>query len=192
MPDGMLEVSIVPQGVAHVLVVRTQGVEDFIQCPYSFVGCTAGPSGRRSDGVHLLTRPFLPALVRLLVHVPPWHGWCGFRASYEVLGPLIRSDVDVHLPEQLLGGGWRLLEYGSDEGQVVGSPIEVFNYSRLSDFEDAVPHCLKPFEERSEGLIALAPDGFEVPWLRRLIGERLEVHDKPATEVAPIVDAVPR
>jgi hypothetical protein len=84
------------------------------------------------------------------------------------------------------------LEYGSDEGQVVGSPIEVFNYSRLNNFGDAVPHCLKSFEERSEGLIILAPIGFEVPCLRRLIGERLEVRDKPATEVTPIVDAVSR
>jgi hypothetical protein len=60
------------------------------------------------------------------------------------------------------------LEYGSDEGRVVGSPIEVFNYGCLIDFRDAVPHCLKSFEERSEGLIILAPNGFEVPWLRGL------------------------
>jgi hypothetical protein len=84
------------------------------------------------------------------------------------------------------------LEYGSDEGRVVGSPIEVFNYGCLSDFGDAVPHCLKSFEERSEGLVILAPDGFEVPWLRRLIGERREVCNKPATKVAPIIDAVTR
>jgi hypothetical protein len=66
------------------------------------------------------------------------------------------------------------LEYGSDEGRVVGSLIEVFNYGRLSDFGDAVPHCLKSFEERSEGFIILALDGFEVPWLRQLIIGRLE------------------
>ena len=71
-------------------------------------------------------------------------------------------------------------------------PIEVFNYGRLSDFRDAVPHYLKSFEERSEGLIILTPDGFEVSWLHRLIRERLEVHDKPTTEVTPIIDAVPR
>jgi hypothetical protein len=34
------------------------------------------------------------------------------------------------------------------------------------------------------------PNGFEVPWLRRLVGEGLEVGDKTLTEVAPIVDAV--
>jgi hypothetical protein len=38
----------------------------------------------------------------------------------------------------------------------------------------------------------MAPNRFEVSWLRRLIGERLEIHDKPATEVTPIVDAVLR
>jgi hypothetical protein len=84
------------------------------------------------------------------------------------------------------------LEYGSDEGRVVGSPIKVFNYGRLSDFGDAIPHCLKSFEERLEGLIILASDGFEVPWLRRLIEKRLDDHDKPATEVTPIIDEVPR
>jgi hypothetical protein len=43
-----------------------------------------------------------------------------------------------------------------------------------------------------EGFIILVPDGFEVPWLRWLIIEILKVPDKSATEVAPIVDAVPR
>jgi hypothetical protein len=33
-------------------------------------------------------------------------------------------------------------------------------------------------------------DGFEVPWLRRFVGERLEVGDEAPTEVAPVVDAV--
>ena len=97
----------------HVLVVQTLGVEDFIQCTHSFVRCATGSSGRRPSGVHLLARPFLLGLVRLLVHVQLWHGFC---ASNEVLGPLIHSNVDVRLPEQLFGGGWRLLEYGSDEG----------------------------------------------------------------------------
>jgi hypothetical protein len=56
--------------VAHVLVVRTLGVKDFIQCLHSSTGCAVGPSGRWPSGVHLLTRPFLPVLVRLLVRVP--------------------------------------------------------------------------------------------------------------------------
>jgi hypothetical protein len=37
-----------------------------------------------------------------------------------------------------------------------------------------------------------APDGFEVPWLRRLVGEALKVGDETPTEVAPVVDAVSR
>jgi hypothetical protein len=120
MPDEMFEVSAVLQGVAHVLVVRTLGVKDFIQCLHSSVRCATGPSGRWPGGVHLLARPLLPALVRLLVCIPPW---CKFCAPDEVLGPLIRGDVDVRLPKQLIGGGWCLLEYGSDEGRVVGFPI---------------------------------------------------------------------
>jgi hypothetical protein len=131
-------------------------------------------------------------LVRLLVRIPPWCGWRGFCAPNEVLGPLIRNDVHVCLTEQLFGGDWCLLEYCSEEGRVVGSLVEVLNYSRLSDFRDKVPHCLKSFEERPEGLIILVPNGFEVPWLHRLIGERLEVRDKPVTKVTPIVNVVSR
>jgi hypothetical protein len=41
-----------------------------------------------------------------------------------------------------------------------------------------------------ECFISLAPDGFEVPWLRWLVRERLEVGDEPLTEVTRIVDAV--
>jgi hypothetical protein len=106
-----------------------------------------GPEQQAAGGVHLLARPFLPALVRLLVRIPSWHGWHGFHASDDILGPLICGDVDVSLPEQLFGGDWHFLEYGSDEGRVVGSQIEFFNYGRLSNFGDVVPHCLKSFEE---------------------------------------------
>jgi hypothetical protein len=52
----------------------------------------------------------------------------------EVLGPLIRGDVNVGFPEQLFEGGQRLLKYGPDEGRVVGSSIEVFNHSRCRCF----------------------------------------------------------
>jgi hypothetical protein len=41
-----------------------------------------------------------------------------------------------------------------------------------------------------ECFIPLEPNGFEVPWLRRLVRERLEVNDEPPTKVTPIVDAV--
>jgi hypothetical protein len=99
MPDEVFEVPVVSQSVAHVLVVQTLGVEDFIQCSYPSAGCATGSSGRWPDGVHLLAWPLLPALVLLLVHIPPWRGRCGFCAPDEVLGPFIRSDVDVRLPE---------------------------------------------------------------------------------------------
>jgi hypothetical protein len=191
MPERLLEVSTVLQGVVHVLVVRTLGVKDFIQCPYPSAGCVAGPSGRWPSGVHLLARPLLLAPVRLVVRIPPQRGWHGFRAPDEVLGPFICGDVDVCLLEQLFGGGWCFLEYGSDAGRVVGSTVKILNYNRFSDFGDAVPHCLKPFEERSEGLIVLAPNVFEVPWLCRLVRERLEICDEATTKVAPIFDAVP-
>jgi hypothetical protein len=36
----------------------------------------------------------------------------------------------------------------------------------------------------------LALDGFEVPWLRRFVGERLKVGGEASTEVASVVDAV--
>jgi hypothetical protein len=157
MPNEVFEVFAVPQGVAHVLVIRTLGVEDLVQFSHSSAGCAAGSSGRWSGGVHLLAGPLFPAFVRLLVHVPPRHGRCRFCAFDEVLGPLIRGDVDVRLPEQLFGGGRCLLKYGPNKDRVVGSPIEVFNHSRFSDFRDAVPHCLKPFEERLESPIILAP-----------------------------------
>jgi hypothetical protein len=71
-------------------------------------------------------------------------------------------------------------------------PIEVFDHSRLSDLGDMVPHCLKPFEEQTKSFIILSPNGFEIPQLCRFIGEGLEVHDKPTTEISPIVDAVSR
>jgi hypothetical protein len=96
--------------------------------------------------VYLLTRPLLPAPIRLLVRVAPWRGWCRFHTSDEVLGPLICGDVEVCLSKQLFGGGGRFLQYGSDEGRVIGSLVEIFNHSCLGDFGDAVPHGLKPLE----------------------------------------------
>jgi hypothetical protein len=70
----------------------------------------------RAVGGPTVYKPFLPALVRLLVRIPSWHGWRGFCASDEILGPLISGDVDDCLLEQLFRGGWHFLEYGSDEG----------------------------------------------------------------------------
>jgi hypothetical protein len=69
-----------------------------------------------------------------------------FCSSDEVLGPLVSGDVEVCLSKQLFRGGWRFLQYGSDEGRVIGSPIEIFNLCCLGDFEDAISHGLKPLE----------------------------------------------
>jgi hypothetical protein len=49
--------------------------------------------------VHLLAGSLLLAFVWLLVRVPSWCVWYGLCASNEVLGPLIRGDIDVRLPE---------------------------------------------------------------------------------------------
>jgi hypothetical protein len=35
-----------------------------------------------------------------------------------------------------------------------------------------------------------ALDGFEVPWLRRFVGEGLKIGGEAPTEVTPVVDAV--
>jgi hypothetical protein len=108
----------------------------------------------------------------------------------EVLSPFVGGDVEVCFPEQLFGGGRRLLQYGSDEGRVIGSLVEVLNHCCLGDLGDAISHGLKPLEVRPKRFIPSATDGFEVPLLRRLVGEGLEVGDKTPTEVAPIIDAM--
>jgi hypothetical protein len=146
--------------VPHVLVIRTLRVEDLVQCSYSSAGCATGSGARLPRGMHLLVGSLFPAFVQLLVHVPPWCGRHMLRASNEVLGPLVRDDVDVRLPEQLFGSGRCFLKYGPDKGRVVESPIEVFNHSRLNDFWNTVPHRLKSFKERSESLIILPPNGW--------------------------------
>ena len=142
--------------------------------------------------VYLLPGSLLLAFVWLMVHVPSRCWLYGLCASNEVLSLLICGDVDVRLPEQLFRGGGYFLNYGSDESQIVGSPIEVFDHSRLSDLGNTVPHCLKPLEERMKSFIILSPNGFEIPRLRRFIGEGLKVHDKPVIEISPIVDAMLR
>jgi hypothetical protein len=108
----------------------------------------------------------------------------------EVLGPFGSGDVEVCFSKQLFGGGRRFLQYGSDEGRVIRPPVEVLDHCRLSDFGDTVSHGLKPLEVRPKCFIAPAPDGFEVPWLRQLVGEGLKVGDEAPTEITPIIDAV--
>jgi hypothetical protein len=188
----MLEVSAVPQGVTHILVIRALGIEDVVQCPLASAGCTVGTRDGWSSGMDLFTRPLLPSLVDLLVCVTPWCRWSRLRSLDKVLSPFVGGDVEVRLPEQVLGSGRRLLQYGSDEGRVIGSPVEVLDHYYFSDLRNAISHGLKPLEVRPKSLIPSTPNGFEVPRLHWLVGEGLEVGDKTPTEVAPIVDAVPR
>jgi hypothetical protein len=137
-----------------------------------------------------LTRPLILAPVRLLVRVAPWCWWCRFCTSDEVLGPLVSGDVEVCLSKQLFEGGRRFLQYGSDEGRVIGSLVEIFDYRCLGDFGDAISHGLKPLEVFPKCFIALSPDGYEVPRLRRLVREGLEFDDESPAEVAPIINAM--
>jgi hypothetical protein len=122
------------------------------------MGCAAGSSGRWPDSVLLLAGSLLPAFVWLLVCVPSWCGRYRLCASNELLSPLIHGDVDVRLPEQLFRGGRCFLKYGPDKSRVIGSLIEVFDHSCLSDFGDTVPHCLKSIEEQTKSFINLLPN----------------------------------
>jgi hypothetical protein len=186
----MLEVSAVLQGVAHILMIRALGIEDVVQCLLTSARCTSGTRDGWSGGVDLFTGPLLPTLVKLLVHVALWCWWRRLRSPDEVLSPFVSGDVEVRFSKQLFGGGRRFLQYGSDEGRVIRSPVEVLNHCYLSDLGDAISHGLKPLEVRPKCFIPSAPNGFEVPWLRRLVRERLKVSDEAPTEVAPIIDAV--
>jgi hypothetical protein len=160
VPDGVLEVSAVPKGVAHVLVVRILGIKDVVQCSFASIGCPSGTRDRWSGGVNLVARPLLPMFIGLLVRVASWCRWCRPCSPDEVLSSFVGGDVEVRLLEQLLGGGRRLLKYGSDEGRVIGSPIEVLDHYCFRNLGDMVSHGLKPFEVQPESLIPSTPDGF--------------------------------
>jgi hypothetical protein len=142
----MLEVSAVPQGVAHILVIWALGIEDDVQCLLASAGCTSGTRDGWSGGVDLFTGPLLPTLVGLLVRVAPWCLWRKFRSPDEVLSPFVSGNVEVRFSKQLFGGGRRFLQYGSDEGRVIRSPVEVLNHCCVSDLEDAISHGLKPLK----------------------------------------------
>ena len=190
MSDGVLEVPAVPKGVAHVLVVRTLGVKDVVQRALASARSSPGARGRWSGGVDFFARSLLPTLVGLLIRVASRCRWCWLYSSDEVLSSLVGGDVEVGFPKQLLGGSRRFLQYGSDEGRVIRSSVEVLDHGRLRDLGDAISHGLEPFEVRPESLIPPALDGFEIPRLRRLVGEGLEVGGETSTEVSPVVDAV--
>jgi hypothetical protein len=105
----MLEVSAVPEGVVHVLVVRALGVEDVVQRAFASARSSSGARSGRSGGVDLFTRPLLPAFVGLLVRVTSWCCRCWLCSSDEVLSLFVGGDVEVSLLEKLLRGGRRLL-----------------------------------------------------------------------------------
>jgi hypothetical protein len=117
-------------------------------------------------------------------------GGAGFVPPMRSWAPFVSGDVEFRFSKQLFGGGQCFLQYGSDEGRVIRSPVEVLNHCCLSDLGDTVSHGLKPLEVQPKCFIAPAPHGFEVPWLCRLVGEGLKVADETPTEVTPIIDAV--
>jgi hypothetical protein len=109
VPHGVLEVSAVPEGVAHVLVVQALGVEDVVQRTFASARSSSGARGGWSGGVVLFTRPLLPTFVGLLVRVASRCRRCRLCSSDEVLSSFIDGDVEVGFPKQLLGGSRRLL-----------------------------------------------------------------------------------
>jgi hypothetical protein len=109
VPDGVLEVSTVPKGVAHVLVVRALGVEDVVQHVFASTRSSPGARSRWSGGVDFFARSLLPTLVGLLIRVASRCRWCWPHSSDEVLSSLVGGDVEVGFLEQLLGGSRRLL-----------------------------------------------------------------------------------
>jgi hypothetical protein len=96
---GMLEVSTVPEGVAHVLVVRALGVEDVIQRAFASARSSSGARGGWSGGVDFFTRPLFPMFVGLLIRVASRCRRRRFCSSDEVLSPFVGGDVEVGFPE---------------------------------------------------------------------------------------------
>jgi hypothetical protein len=109
VPDGVLEVSAVPKGVAHVLMVRALGVEDIVQRAFASTRSSSGTRGGWSGGVNFFARPLLPSFVGLLVRIVSWCCRRRFRSSDEVLSSLVGGDIEVGFPKQLLGGSRRFL-----------------------------------------------------------------------------------
>jgi hypothetical protein len=99
VPDGVLEVSTVPKGVAHVLVVRALGVEDVIQRAFASTRSSPGARARWSSGVDFFARSLLPTFVGLLIRVTSRCCRCRFYSSDEVLSSLVGGDVEVGFPE---------------------------------------------------------------------------------------------
>jgi hypothetical protein len=107
--DGVLEVSAVPKGVVHVLVVQALGVEDVVQRAFASTRSSPGARGRWSSSVYFFARPLLPVFVGLLVCITSRCCWCRLRSFDEILSSLVGGDVEVGFPEQLLRGSRCLL-----------------------------------------------------------------------------------
>jgi hypothetical protein len=129
-----------------VVVVRALGVEDVVQCTFASTRSSSGARGGWSGSVDFLTRPLLPTFVGLLVRVASRCRRCKLCSSDEVLSSFVGGDVEVGFPEQLLRGSRRLLQYGSDEGRVIRSPVEVLDHCRFHDLGDTISHGLKSLE----------------------------------------------
>jgi hypothetical protein len=99
VPHGMLEVSAVLEGVAHVLVVLALRVEDVVQRAFASARSSLGARGGQSSSVDFFTRPVLPMFVRLLVCVALRCRRCRLSSSDEVLSSFIGGDVEVGFPE---------------------------------------------------------------------------------------------
>jgi hypothetical protein len=151
MADRSLKVPVVSHRVAHLLMVRALEVKDLIQCSYIAAWRTVGSSSWWPGDVHFFPRPFVPALVLLLVPILLWCQGCRLRVVDEVLGPFVGSDVNVCLLEQLFQGDGSLMEDGSDEGRVIRLVVEVLDHGNLRDVEDAIPHGLEVPRERAKG-----------------------------------------
>jgi hypothetical protein len=88
-----------PVPSTHVLVVRTLGVEDVVQCTFTSARCSSGTRGGWSGGVDVFMRPLLPTLVGLLVRVASRCRRCRLRSSDEVLSSFVGGDVEVRFPK---------------------------------------------------------------------------------------------
>jgi hypothetical protein len=146
VPHGVLEVSAIPEGMAHVLVVWVLGVEDVVQRTFASARSSSGARGGWCGGVDFFTRSLLPTFVGLLVRVASRCRRCRLCSSEEVLSSFVGGDVEVGFSEQLLGGSRRLLQYGSDEGRVIRSPVQVLDHCRFRDLRDTISHGMKSLE----------------------------------------------
>lgn len=101
----VFEVPTVTQSVAHLLVVQTLAIEDFVQCPYVVVSrCTASSGYRWPHDMYFISWPLVLGIVRLRV---PLLRCLGSRLwlTDEVPSPFVIGDVDVRFSEELFQGG---------------------------------------------------------------------------------------